>query len=171
MPACSVSKMRTVNLRISTIRNLRRFGISLLLLGQLSAVCVRPGAADLSQVLTTPAATNTFSESSTMSDPTSPVGVRVITRANQGQTLQLVIGDTFAVRLEGETNWEIQITNPRVVAASDHTATSDPREQGVYRARAAGVTELLAVALPSCAKDHPPCRVMAPAFQVLIVVR
>jgi hypothetical protein len=150
---------------------MRRLGLPLLLLGLLSTVCARPGAAGPTQVLSTPAAMSTSLGPSTISGPTPLAGARIITRADQGQTLHLVIGDTFTVRLEGDTGWEIQITDPRVVGVFGHTATSDSGEHRVYRARTAGVTELVAVAPPPCTKDHPPCRVMAPAFRVLIVVR
>jgi hypothetical protein len=100
--------------------------------------------------------------------PTPLVGPRTITPADQGQTLRLAVGETFTLRL-GDAAWEVQITDPRVLAPVQ--ATPGPGEQGSYQARATGVSELLAVAEPPCAKAQPPCRILAPAFRLLVVVR
>jgi hypothetical protein len=143
----------------------------LFLLGLLAAVWAHSGDGRPTEPVTAPAAISFSTAPCANAGPNPLAGTKIITRADQGQTLHFAVGDTFTVRLEGDTGWEIQITDPRVVVASDHTATFSQDEQRVYRARTAGVTELVTVALPFCAKDHPPCRVMAPAFRVLIVVR
>ena len=132
--------------------------LGVLLLGVLLAACARLGAG-------TPAATG-----ATPSPRPAPRGVRIITRADQGTTVRIAVGEVLVLRLPGGTAWDVQITDPRVVTA-DRAAMPTPGEQGIYRARGVGVTELLALALPPCAKDRPPCEVMAPAFRVLIVVR
>jgi adenylate cyclase len=96
-------------------------------------------------------------------------GDRIVTRANQGQTLHLAVGEAFILRLGAEIAWDVRVTNPQVVIKLD--APLAPGEQGEYRANMSGVAELLAVALPPCADDQPPCRVMAPAFRILLEVR
>jgi hypothetical protein len=97
------------------------------------------------------------------------VGVRTITLADQGQILHLAVGETFLLHLGGGT-WDVQITQPDVIEP-DRGAKLSLGDQGVYRARAAGLTELVAVAIPHCMGDLPPCRVMVAAFRLLIVVR
>ena len=92
----------------------------------------------------------------------------IITPANQGQILHLAVGETFLLRL-GDGIWDVQITKPQILEL-DHGAKLSSGDQGIYRARAAGLTELVAVAAPHCIGDSPPCRVMTPAFHVLIVV-
>jgi hypothetical protein len=84
--------------------------------------------------------------------------------------MHIAVGEVLILRLPGGMAWDVQITDPQVVTAA-RLAALPPGVQGIYRARKVGFTELLAVALPHCAKDRPPCRVMAPAFRVLIVVR
>jgi hypothetical protein len=144
----------------------RRVGI-VLLLGVLMAACTQPTAtgriasAKLSAV-------GTSAHAGTGRPP--PLGAWTITREDQGGTLRLAVGEALILRLPPDTAWDVQITDPQVIAA-DHATTPAPGEQGIYRARRAGVTELVAVALPRCAKDRPPCEVMAPAFRLLILVR
>ena len=94
---------------------------------------------------------------------------RTITHANQGQILHLAVGESFLLRL-GDGPWDVQITQSQILEL-DHGAKPSSGDQGVYRAREAGLTELVAVAMPHCIRDSPPCRVMTPAFRVLIVVQ
>ena len=84
--------------------------------------------------------------------------------------MRVAVGEVLILRLPRGTAWEVEITDPQVVTA-DRQAALPPGGQGIYRASRVGITELLAVALPQCAKDQSPCKVMAPAFRVLIVVR
>jgi hypothetical protein len=143
--------------------------LGMLLFGGLLAACARP-AAGLVAVPTTPTVLGTpAATGATPSPQPAPRGARTITRADQGTTVRIAVGEVLILRLPGGMAWDVQITDPRVVTA-DRAATPTPGEQGIYRARRVGVTELLALALPPCAKDRPPCEVMTPAFRVLIVV-
>ena len=144
----------------------RRVGI-VLLLAVLMAACTRPSATGRIASATL-FVVGTSAHADTGRPP--PPGARTITRPDQGGTLRLAVGDALILRLSGDTAWDVQITDPQVIAA-DHATTPVPGEQGTFRARRAGVTELVAVALPRCARDRPPCEVMAPAFRLLIVVR
>ena len=146
---------------------MRLIGI-VLLLGVLMAGCTAPTATGRLAAPSTPSVIGTSAHAGPGHPPRS--GARTITSADQGDTLRLAVGEAFILRLPGDTSWDIQITDPRVVAA-DHATPPALGEQGIYRARRDGVTELVAVALPPCAKDRPPCEVMAPAFRLLIVVR
>lgn len=147
---------------------MRRIGPLLLLLGGLMAGCTGPTATGPVAASATPRVIGTPAQVGP--DRARPLGARTITRADEGSTLRIAVGEVLILRLSGDTAWDVQITDPRVVAA-DHAATPAPGEQGIYRARIAGVTELVAVAVPPCAKDRSPCEVMAPAFRLLIVVR
>lgn len=154
---------------------MRRIGILLLLLGLLSSAYTRPTGARPASVTSRPTeiSTSALPSAASLPGPGSthipPVPTTTITRADLGQTLRLAVGETFALRLGGDTAWDVQVTDPRVIAP-DQARISGPGQQGIYRARAAGVTELVAVSLPPCAKDQPSCKVMAPAFRLLIVV-
>jgi hypothetical protein len=141
-----------------------------LLLLVLIAACAHP-AEGLIAAPTTPTPSGTSATASGTPSPAHPSrGARIITRADQGTTVRIAVGEVFILRLPGDIAWDIQITDPRVVTA-DRLAVLPSGSQGIYRARRVGITELLAVTLPPCAKDQPPCKVMAPAFRVLIVVR
>lgn len=143
--------------------------LGVLLLGMLLAACERPAAGSAAAPATPTVAGTPAATGATPSPQPAPRGARTITRADQGTTVRIAVGEVLILRLPGGTAWDVQITDPRVVTA-DRTATPTTGEQGIYRARGVGVTELLALALPPCAKDRPPCKVMTPAFRVLIVV-
>lgn len=146
---------------------MRRIGIVLLLLGLLMTACTRQTATGRVAASAAPSAIGTSAHAGTGRPP--PPGTRTITRADQGGILRITVGEALILRLSGKLIWDVQITDPQVIAA-DLAATPAPGEQGIYRARRAGVTELVAVALPPCEKDRPSCEVMAPAFRMLIVV-
>jgi hypothetical protein len=104
------------------------------------------------------------------SGPKPFAGTRTVVRADDGQTLQLHVGDTFILDLgDGATTWEVQIVDTGVVApVQDSPIPSGV--QGVYRALASGWTQVVAVGLPPCAKEDPPCPVMAVGFRLIVVV-
>lgn len=139
--------------------------IGLLLLGLPTAIWARHTATDPTVVPNIPANMGTSVGSDANPGSVPLKGVRIITRANQGQTLHLVVGETFILRLAGVGPWEVQITDPRVIV------TLSLGEQAVYRAQMPGVAELLAVAPPPCTGNQPPCRAMVPAFRAVILVR
>lgn len=140
----------------------RRRGILLLLFGLMCVASAHPTTAR-------PTASCAGTNAMTAASPGSGSITRIIiTPANQGQILRLAVGETFLLRL-GDGIWDVQITKPQILEL-DHGAKLSSGDQGIYRARAAGLTELVAVAAPHCIGDSPPCRVMTPAFRVLIVV-
>jgi hypothetical protein len=143
----------------------------LVLIGFLPAVCARPSEAGQSAAPPVLNGKIVPVDSGATPAPTPSSGDQIITRANQGQTLHLAVGETFILRLGGETKWDVKVTNPQVLVKSDETAQLVADEQREYRANESGVAELVAVSLPPCAADQPPCRVMAPAFRLLVVVR
>jgi hypothetical protein len=146
---------------------IRRIGI-VLLLGLVMTACTRQTATDRVAASAVPFAIGNSAHTGTGRPP--PPGSRTITRADDGGTLRITVGEALILRLPGNTIWDVQITDPQVIAA-DLAAMPARGEQWIYRARRAGVTELVAVALPPCAKDRPSCEVMAPAFRLLVVVR
>ena len=152
---------------MAKINHTQRLGIVLLLL--LSVASALPTAARLMAAGTEAIAMSTDRTMPSPRRSTAPVGSRIITRADQGEILHLAVGETFLLKL-GDGTWDIQITQPQVVTPDDG-ATPSSGHQGIYRASAPGLTELVAVAVPDCIKDLSHCRVMAPAFRLLIVVR
>jgi hypothetical protein len=83
--------------------------------------------------------------------------------------VQLVVGESFTLDLGDELNWQIQIGEERIVARMDSGAASGG--SGVYKALAAGRTELIAIGAPPCAEAQPPCLMPDTLFQVTIIVR
>lgn len=154
---------------------MQRLGVLLLLLGLLPATCTRPlaagsaWAASACTEMSTPPVSCAMPRPRLGLSPAPFVASRIITRADQGRILHLAVGEAFTLRLGSDTAWDVRITDPRVVTL-DRATTPPPGEQGTYRARATGVTELMAMPVLPCTKDWPPCRVLVPAFRLLIVV-
>lgn len=123
--------------------DMRRIGILLLLLGLLSSAFTRSTGARPASVTSRPTeiSTSALPSAASLPGPGSThiplVPTTTITRADLGQTLRLAVGETFALRLGGDTAWDVQVTDPRGIAP-DRARISGPGEQGIYRARAAG---------------------------------
>jgi hypothetical protein len=95
--------------------------------------------------------------------------IRTISLSDNGQTLQLQVGDTFALDLpDTNTVWQVQVGDQTVVAPAPDITGSATQEG--YRALATGSTQLVATGAPPCATVDPPCRVMAVEFRLIIVV-
>src|SRR5215469_2289987 len=141
-----------------------------LLLLVLIAACARPVGGLIAAPTTFTPSGGTATTGGTLSSGHPSHGARIITRADRGTTVHISVGEGLILRLPGGTAWDIQITDPRVVTA-DRLAPLPSGSQGIYRARRVGITELLAVTLPPCARDRPACKVVAPVFRVVIVVR
>jgi hypothetical protein len=90
--------------------------------------------------------------------------------AQAAQTLRLVVGDTFVLKLGDEYIWQVEIGDERIVTRAPNSGVkSDAR--GPYLARAPGQTELQITRDPACSKASPPCAMPSILFQVTIAVR
>ncbi len=86
------------------------------------------------------------------------------------RSVDLVVGDTFVLKLGDGYIWQVEIGDERIVArAPNSEATSDAR--GPYLARAPGQTELQITGDPACSKASPPCAMPSILYEVKITVR
>ncbi len=118
----------------------------------------------------TPAPTATSGNSLPSAAPTATVAgtsPRTVTLADDGQTLNLELGDRFVLDLGGGFNWKVTIDNPAIVAqASGAVHPGAP----VYQANQPGTTTLHATGDPPCLNSTPRCLAPSRLFQVRIVV-
>jgi hypothetical protein len=94
----------------------------------------------------------------------------VVTRADNGRTLHLSVGDTFLLKLGGPPpDWTIRISNPAVLQRQVNILVVRGA-QGVYRAIAPGTAVLTAAGTYPCMTAKPPCDVPTPLVRVRVVV-
>ncbi len=110
-------------------------------------------------------------------DPVSPPGMpvpsggtRVVTLADDGQTIVLFRGTSFVLALGGDFDWQVQIADEAIVGR-DQRATAPPDSQGVYLATRPGQTTLTATGNPRCYSAVPRCLAPSRSFRVQIVVK
>jgi hypothetical protein len=102
--------------------------------------------------------------------PTPIRGGRTITLADNQQTLELAVGETFALRLGEQFSWEVQAPQGDVLVPAAG-GPLEPGEQGLYRAQSPGQVELIATGDPECAKSEPACMMPSMLFRLVVVVR
>jgi hypothetical protein len=102
--------------------------------------------------------------------PTALHGPVTITSDDNLQTLHLAVGETFVLKLGAPMDWHVRVGDERIVAPIPNAALP-VGTQGVYKALAAGQTELLADGEAPCRKAHPPCMIPDMLFRLTIVVR
>ncbi|HEY3364942.1 MAG TPA: hypothetical protein VGK74_07825 [Symbiobacteriaceae bacterium] len=127
----------------------------------------------LTLTLTLALATGCFGKPSGSPGPGQPPGKagRQVTMADNGNTLELKVGDTFALVLgEAPPDWELTILDTAVVARVPGIMPIRG-SQGVFRAQKPGTTELQAVGTYPCQKETPACKIASPFFRVTIVVK
>jgi Bacterial Ig-like domain (group 2) len=121
-----------------------------------------------STVANTATATAPSRPSSTVPTPSRTLTATRVTPAavtlSVGESQQFTAIGTYS---DGST---ADITHSVVWTATD-PSVAKVDNGGRVTAAGVGVTELLAMTLPTCAMNVPPCNVMAPAFRVLIAVR
>jgi len=101
--------------------------------------------------------------------PTALHGPVTITSGDNLQTLYLAVGETFVLKLGAPMDWHVRVGDERIVAPIPNAVLAEGA-QGVYKALAAGQTELLADGAASCRKAHPPCMMPDIVFRLTIVV-
>jgi len=94
---------------------------------------------------------------------------QTITRADNGTALHLAPGDRFLLQLGEDFDWTVSITDESVISRVVGIPVVRGA-QGVYQARAAGTTTLIAVGDPPCRKAQPPCQIPSIRFAVDVVV-
>ncbi len=99
--------------------------------------------------------------------PTAPLqspAVRGITRADNGKTVYLRVGEEFLLQLGSSTDWKPTPSDLRVVRPV-------PGTPNLYQTFAPGTIRVSLGLEPPCRTAHPPCLMPTVLFQVTIVVR
>lgn len=101
----------------------------------------------------------------------SPVtGVLRLTTADDGRTIDLVVGQRFLLALGSSLNWTVAVADPAVVSRVVNILVVRGA-QGVYVAKSPGTTTLSATGEASCRQAKPPCAIAARGFRVTLVVQ
>jgi hypothetical protein len=87
-----------------------------------------------------------------------------ITRADDGSTVALRVGDRFLLQLGEEFNWNVTISDPSVVKRVPNVLVVRGA-QGIYEAERAGETDVTATGVLNCPPNQP-CPQLAALFRV-----
>ncbi|MEP6870435.1 MAG: carboxypeptidase-like regulatory domain-containing protein [Anaerolineaceae bacterium] len=98
----------------------------------------------------------------------SPTPVHTVTRADDGKTAVLEVGDRFLLELGEEFNWTVTVTDQSVVKQVPGILVVRGA-QGVYEAERTGETELAAVGTLNCPPQQP-CPLVAVLFRITFIV-
>ena len=97
-------------------------------------------------------------------------GQLTVTRADQGKTIQLKVGDRFLLDLGEGYDWTVDIDHPEVVSPVIGILTIRG-SQGIYEAHKAGTATLTATGDPTCRQSQPPCGQPSILFKIKILVQ
>lgn len=99
-----------------------------------------------------------------------PGVTRMVTLADDGQTITLFPGASFLLSLGNDLDWRVQVGDETILRF-DPNAAAPAESQGVYVAGQAGRTMLTATGDPKCARAIPRCLAPSRAFRVEIIVK
>ncbi len=102
--------------------------------------------------------------------PQPPGGTRVLTLADDGQTIVLFPGTSLLLSLGNDLDWRVQVGDEAILRF-DPNAAGLSESQGMYVAGQPGRTTLTATGDPKCASAIPRCLAPSRAFRVEIVVK
>ncbi len=100
--------------------------------------------------------------------------MKTITTADNGATVDLSIGERFALDLGPGFIWQVTVDDPQLVRSDPIILIYPPPSRTTWTAIARGETTLRAVGDPPCRQASPPClEAVAPTilFTVRLVVR
>lgn len=92
-----------------------------------------------------------------------------VTLADNGKTIQMVVGQSFLLKLGLGYDWNISVSDQNVISRVKNIAVI-VGAQGVYDALAKGTAVLSAVGDPQCRTDTPTCTSPSIMFSVTIIV-
>lgn len=101
-------------------------------------------------------AANTSTPEDGVEDLSDYYGGLVITLDHVGQTIDMIPGQGFLLRLGDEYAWTVSI-EPAELLTINRKITPELTEQGVYIARKKGKAYLSAIGVPGCKQLSPPC--------------
>ena len=104
---------------------------------------------------------------SSPSEATTPS--HAVTRADDGKTVVLAVGDRFLLPLGEDFNWTVTVADESIVRGVPGILVVRG-VQGIYEAERAGETDLTAVGTLNCPPQQP-CPQLAVVFRVTLAVR
>jgi hypothetical protein len=94
-----------------------------------------------------------------------------LTGENNGQTLELQVGQRFSLKLGEGYRWSgLTVADP-TVAAEAVGVTPEAGMQGVFEALKAGETKVSMMGDPECRFSQPPCGMPSIEFSLTVVVK
>ena len=97
-------------------------------------------------------------------------GSKTVTLDQNGQTINLAVGQSFLLKLGEQYDWTVTVADPAVISR-EVNVTVIRGAQGIYLAHERGRTTLSASGDPLCAQDTPPCKMPSILFKVEVVVQ
>ena len=117
-----------------------------------------------------PTATPTPTATATPITPQPPSQTRSITLADNGQTIELHVGERFLLNLGPGYIWTVNVADTSVVSRVVNVLVIRGA-QGIYEASQPGTTTLTATGDPPCRQTTPPCGMPSRIFRIQITVR
>ena len=104
------------------------------------------------------------------------IPLKTITRADNGKTINLVVGERFIVDLDPGFVWQVEVDDPKIVQSDPIIQIFPPPSRTTWTAIARGETTLRATGDLPCRYASPPCLLPVPdaptlLFSVKLVVR
>lgn len=93
-----------------------------------------------------------------------------ITLDQNGQTIQIKVGQRFLLNLGDQYTWDISVADQNILSRVVNIMVIKGA-QGVYEAHAVGTTTLTAVGDPTCRQSQPACDTPSLQFEVHINVQ
>jgi predicted secreted protein len=101
--------------------------------------------------------------------PTNIPESKIVTLADDGQTITLQVNETFLLKLGEGYDWNITISDQSIVSRVTNILVVRGA-QGIYRAHKEGSSTLTAIGDPVCRKVSPPCAAPSREFRINIIV-
>jgi len=101
--------------------------------------------------------------------PTNIPESKIVTLADDGQTINLKLNETFLLKLGEGYDWNITIADQTIVSRVPNVLVIRGA-QGIYRAHKEGSSTLTAIGDPVCRAEQPPCAAPTREFRINIAV-
>jgi hypothetical protein len=98
-----------------------------------------------------------------------PGGQLVVTRDDQGKTINLKVADSILLQLGGEFTWDVSLSTQNVLSRVKNITVVNGA-QGVYTANQTGTVTLTATGDPLCRQVQPPCGMPSIVVEITFVV-
>ena len=94
---------------------------------------------------------------------------RVVTLADDGQTITMHVGESFLLKLGQAYEWTVIPLDQDIIRREPNVLTVIG-SQGLYQAHKTGRTQLTATGDPPCRQSQPPCGMPSRGFLIDVVV-